>query len=250
MLTYTTIKNIPGYEKVKVNVYKMPIEKLQMNIKIFDEFLSSNKKFFVNNNKTSRMNRDCVKEMNDLLKDALNVNNNLHKNVEKPIDKPSENNYINNTNETKTTNKKVNTMKNLNSAEITANIEQLTNKVNELLERIAVLEGRNTEKPVIKKLRERKDEATKAEKKTETKNVEAPKKKTAVTDEKRELLNLQKKARIQENALTKKQMAEYTKLITEQCRKINKKIDKTDKPARSIAFVKARISCLKKARAI
>ena len=45
-------------------------------------------------------------------------------------------------------------------------------------------------------------------------------------------------------------MAQYTKLITEQCRKINKQIDKTDKSARSIAFVKARISCLKKARAI
>lgn len=246
MLTYTTIKNIPGYEKVKVNVYKMPIDKLQTNIKIFDDFINSNKKFFVNNTKTSRMNRDCVKEMNDLLKDALNVNNNLHKNSEKTIDKPSEINYINNTNETKTTNKKVNTMKNLNSAEITANIEQLTNKVNELLERIAVLEGRKTETHNFKKLRERKDEAPKAE----AKNVESPKKKTSVTDEKRELLNLQKKARIQENALTKKQMAQYTKLITEQCRKINKQIDKTDKSARSIAFVKARISCLKKARAI
>lgn len=245
MLTYTTIKNIPGYEKVKVNVYKMPIDKLQTNINIFDDFLNSNKKFFVNTTKTSRMNRDCVKEMNDLLKDALNVNDNLHKNSEKTIDKPSEINYINNTNETKTTNKKVNTMK-LNNTDITANIEQLTNKVNELLERIAVLEGRKNETHNFKKLREKKDEAPKAE----TKKVEAPKKKTAVTNEKRELLNLQKKARIQENALTKKQMAQYTKLITEQCRKINKQIDKTDKSARSIAFVKARISCLKKARAI
>lgn len=245
MLTYTNIKNIPGYEKVKVNVYKMPIEKLQMNIKIFDDFLNSNKKFFVNNTKTSRMNRDCVKEMNDLLKDALNVNNNLHKNSETTIYKPSKINYINNTNETKTTNKKANTMK-LNNTDITANIEQLTNKVNELLERIAVLEGRKTETHNFKKLREKKDEAPKVE----TKKVEAPKKKTIITNEKRELLNLQKKARFQENALTKKQMAEYTKLITEQCRKINKKIDKTDKYARSIAFVNARISCLKKARAI
>lgn len=100
MLTYTTIRNIPGYEKVKVNVYKMPIDKLQTNINIFDDFLNSNKKFFVNNTKTSRMNRDCVKEMNDLLKDALNVNDNLHKNSEKTIDKPSEINYINTTNET------------------------------------------------------------------------------------------------------------------------------------------------------
>lgn len=246
MLTYTTIRNIPGYEKVKVNVYKMPIDKLQTNINIFDDFLNSNKKFFVNNTKTSRMNRDCVKEMNDLLKDALNVNDNLHKNSEKTIDKPSEINYINNTNETTTKNSKGDKTMKLNNTDITANIEQLTNKVNELLERIAVLEGRKTETHNFKKLRERKDEAPKAE----TKKVEAPKKKTSVTDEKRELLNLQKKARIQENALTKKQMAQYTKLITEQCRKINKQIDKTDKSARSIAFVKARISCLKKARAI
>ena len=165
---------------------------------------------------------------------------------EKTIDKPSEINYINNTNETTTKNSKGDKTMKLNNTDITANIEQLTNKVNELLERIAVLEGRNTETHNFKKLREKKTEAPKAE----TKKVEAPKKKTSVTDEKRELLNLQKKARIQENALTKKQMAQYTKLITEQCRKINKKFDKTDKSARSIAFVKARISCLKKARAI
>ena len=184
--------------------------------------------------------KDYVKE------NARYVNKLLHKNSEKTIDKPSKNFYINNTNETTNKNSKGDKIMKLNNADISANIEQLTNKVNELLERIAVLEGRKTENHNFKKLRERKDEAPK----TETKKVEAPKKKTAVTNEKRELLKLQKKARIQENALTKKQMAQYTKLITEQCRKINKKIDKTDKSARSIAFVKARISCLKKARAI
>lgn len=172
---------------------------------------------------------------------------------EKTIDKPSEINYINNTNETTTKNSKGDKTMKLNNTDITANIEQLTNKVNELLERIAVLEGRKTENHNFKKLREKKsapNTSTKSEAPKAEKKVESPKKKTSVTNEKRELLNLQKKARLQENALTKKQMAEYTKLITEQCRKINKKIDKTDKSARSIAFVKARISCLKKARAI
>lgn len=183
--------------------------------------------------------KDYVKE------NARYVNKLLHKNVEKTIDKPSKINYINNTNETKTTNSKGDKTMKLNNAEISANIEQLTDKVNELLERIAILEGRKTETHNFKKLREKKEEAPKAE----PKKVAAPKK-TAVTAEKRELLKLQKKARIQENALTKKQMAQYTKLITEQCRKINKKFDKTDKSARSIAFVKARIYCLKKARAI
>ena len=55
----------------------------------------------------------------------------------------------------------------LNNADISANIEQLTNKVNELLERIAVLEGRKTETHNFKKLRERKEAP-----KTETKDLE------------------------------------------------------------------------------
>jgi hypothetical protein len=192
--------------------------------------------------------KDYVKE------NARYVNKLLHKNVEKTIDKPSEINYINNTNETTTKNSKGDKTMKLNNAEISANIEQLTNKVNELLERIAVLEGRKTETHNFKKLRERKDAPSPSTKdeapKTETKKVEAPKKKTAVTNEKQELMKLQKKARESEKTLTKKQMGEYTKLITEQCREINKTIAKTDKSARSMAFVKARISCLKKARAI
>ena len=132
--------------------------------------------------------------------------------------------------------KKVNTMKNLNSAEITANIEQLTNKVNELLERIAVLEGRNTETHNFKKLRERKETP-----KTETKKVEAP------TD-KSEILKLQKKVRESEKTLTKKQLTQYNFFYGQEWRKINKTIDLNDKLARSMAFTKARLNCLKRAK--
>jgi hypothetical protein len=237
MLTYTTIKNVPGYEQFKTNLYNMPTERLQKNIKIFDDFLSSNKKFFMSSKKDSRMDRNCIKEYRNLLTEVLeNVNKKLPKNSNSTIDKPSENNYINNTNETKTTNKKVNTMKNLNSAEITANIEQLTNKVNELLERIAVLEGRKTETHNFKKLRERNPEP-----KTETKKVEAP------TD-KSEILKLQKKVREGEKTLTKKQLTQYNFFYGQEWRKINKTIDLNDKLARSMAFTKARLNCLKKAK--
>jgi hypothetical protein len=237
MLTYTTIKNVPGYEQFKTNLYNMPTERLQKNIKIFDDFLSSNKKFFMSSKKDSRMDRNCIKEYRNLLTEVLeNVNKKLPKNSNSTIDKPSEINYINNTNETKTTNKKVNTMKNLNSAEITANIEQLTNKVNELLERIAVLEGRKTENHNFKKLRERNPEP-----KTETKKVDAP------TD-KSEILKLQKKVREGEKTLTKKQLTQYNFFYGQEWRKINKTIDLNDKLARSMAFTKARLNCLKRAK--
>ena len=251
MLTYTNVKNMRGYDKFIKNLCNIPTERIEFNIKRFDDFLSSNKKFLVAKDKSSRMNRECVKEYRNLLNDAIEtrfpqcvkenetrfVNNNLHKNSETTIDKPSEINYINNTNETKTTNKKVNTMKNLNSAEITANIEQLTNKVNELLERIAVLEGRKTETHNFKKLRERKEETPK----TETKKVEAP------TD-KSEILKLQKKVREGEKTLTKKQLTQYNFFYGQEWRKINKTIDLNDKLARSMAFTKARLNCLKKAK--
>ena len=123
MLTYTTIKNIPGYNTLEAKSSMWSKTKLEKNIKIFDDFLNSNKKFFMNYNKTSRMNRDCVKELRDLLKSNLdwnnmtyeqkqsyynanetNVNENLPKKSPKTIAKPKKNNYIKTTNETKTTN--------------------------------------------------------------------------------------------------------------------------------------------------
>lgn len=123
MLTYTTIKNIPGYNTLEAKSSMWSKTKLEKNIKIFDDFLNSNNEFFINYDNTSRMNRDCVKEFRDLLKHNLdwknmtyeqkqsyfnaketNVNENLPKKSPKTIDKPKKNNYINNTNETTTTN--------------------------------------------------------------------------------------------------------------------------------------------------
>ena len=248
MLTYTNVKNIPGYNLVKTNIYNMPIEKLQKNIKKFDDFLSSNKKFLVSNKKDCRMNRDCVKECKNMFVEALEtrfpqcvkekeasfVNKNLRSNL---LTKPKNNAKFNSLNETNNNNSKGDiTMKNLNSAEITANIEQLTNKVNELLERIAVLEGRKTETHNFKKLRERKEAP-----KTETKKVAAP-------TEKSEILKLQKKVREGEKTLTKKQLTQYNFFYGQEWRKINKTIDLNDKLARSMAFTKARLNCLKKAK--
>ena len=71
MLTYTTIKNVPGYEQFKTNIYNMPIERLQNNISIFDKFLSSNKKFFVGKPGKSRMNRNCIKEFKNMLTEVI-----------------------------------------------------------------------------------------------------------------------------------------------------------------------------------
>ena len=161
---------------------------------------------------------------------------------EKSVAKPKKINYINNTNETTTNNSKgettmENTMEN--------KINELLTLVKHLNARIESLELGN--RPQIKKLREKKEEAPK---KAVKKIVKKTAEKTSVTSEKQELMNLQKKAREGEKTLSKKQMAQYTKLITEQCRTINKKFDKADKSARSMAFVKARISCLKQARAI
>lgn len=122
MITYTTIKDIPGYNTLAAKSSMWSKTKLEKNIKIFDDFLNSNKKFFMSHDKTSRMNMDCVKELRDLLKTNLdwnnmtyeqkqsyynanetNINKNLPKKSPKPIAKPKKNNYINNTNETKTT---------------------------------------------------------------------------------------------------------------------------------------------------
>lgn len=123
MITYTTLKNIPGYNTLAAKSGMWSKTKLEKNIKIFDDFLNSNKKFFMNHDKTRRMNRDCIKELRDLLKSNLdwnnmtyeqkqsyynanetNVNENLPKKSPKTIAKPKKINYINTTNETKITN--------------------------------------------------------------------------------------------------------------------------------------------------
>ena len=177
-----------------------------------------------------------------------NVTKDLHKSNTKSIDKDKEINYINNTKkaakqQSLTSNKKVNTMKNnytLTNTDITNNIIQLTNKVNELLERIAVLESR-TVKPVIKPLKGAAEEV-KNEIKTSTKKVEQKKNKRNP-----EIVKLQKKAKEMKEKMTKNQLAIYGKLWGKKWQSVNKSIDLNKKEERSMAFAKGRIECAKKA---
>lgn len=176
-----------------------------------------------------------------------NVTKDLHKSDTKSIDKDKEINYITNTKkaakqQSPTTNKKVNTMKNNNTLtndDIINNIYQLTDKVNELLERIKVLEGN---KPVIKPLKGAKEEVKKEEVKkdikTVAKNVEPKKNKRNP-----EIVKLQKKAKEMKEKMTKKQLSAYTQLWSKEWHIVNKKIDINDKAARSLAFAKGRIKC-------
>lgn len=159
------------------------------------------------------------------------------------LTKQNNNAKLYNTNETINHSNRRNTMK-LNTTEITANIEQLTNKVNELLERIAVLEGRKAETHNFKKLRERNHEEAPKSVKVEPKKVV----KKANKEQKAEIVKLQKKAQEGKKLLTKKQLAQYTRLWHAKWQEVNKTIDINDKAARSLAFAKGRISCLKKAR--
>ena len=170
---------------------------------------------------------------------------------EKTIDKPSNNCYINGINETTTNNSKQETKtmaKNNNTLtkiETTANIAQLTDAVNKIMERLDALEAKNVApKHEFKKLRETAEEVKK-----ETKKVKkVAKVKTANKEQKAEIVKLQKKAQEGKKSLTKKQLAQYTRMWHAKWQEINKKIDINDKAARSLAFAKGRIACLKKAR--
>ena len=127
----------------------------------------------------------------------------------------------------------------LNTTEITANIAQLTDVVNKMLSRLTALESKNVAPKQFKKLRETAEEVKK-----ETKKVA----KKANKEQKAEIVKLQKKAQEGKKSLTKKQLAQYTRMWHAKWQEINKKIDINDKAARSLAFAKGRISCLKKAR--
>ena len=70
----------------------------------------------------------------------------------------------------------------------------------------------------------------------------------ACKEGKSEILKLQKKVREGEKTLTKKQLTQYNFFYGQEWRKINKTIDLNDKLARSMAFTKARLNCLKKAK--
>lgn len=183
-----------------------------------------------------------------------NVTKDLHKSDTKSIDKDKEINYITNTkkaakHQSPTTTKKVNTMKNnitLNNTDIINNIVQLTDKVNELLERIKVLEG---SKPVIKPLKGAKEEVKKEEVKKDIKTVAKkvePKKNKRNT----EIIKLQKKAKEMKENMTKNQLAIYGKLWGKKWQFVNKSIDLNKKEERSMAFAKGRIECAKKAMSL
>ena len=162
---------------------------------------------------------------------------------EKTIDKPQKKNYICNTNKTTNNSKQeTKTMKNTNTLtkiETTANIAQLTDAVNKILLRLDALEAKNVAPKQFRKLRETAEEVKK-----ETKKVA----KKANKEQKAEIVKLQKKAQEGKKSLTKKQLAQYTRMWHAKWQEINKKIDINDKAARSLAFAKGRISCLKKAR--
>ena len=257
MLTYTTIKNIPGYEDYQRAVCNMPIERLQKNITKFNDFLGSNKKFLFNNDKSSRMNRDCAKEFLNMLNEAIEnrfpqcvkekeasfVSKKLPENL---LKEPNKNTIFNSLNETKTTNSKGDNSMN-------KKIDELLTLVKNLTDRVAELETKQTA-PRFKKLREHKEEPktekiVKVEKKVEApKAPKAPKVKTANKEQKAEIVKLQKKAQAGKKTLTAKQMAQYKRLWHAKWQEVNKTIDINDKAARSLAFAKGRISCLKKAR--
>lgn len=259
MLTYTTIKNVPDYELLKTNILNMPIERIQKNIKIFDDFLSSNKKFFVAKNKSARMNRDCTKEFRNFLADAIKsrlpqcvkenetsfVNKKLPSNPLTKQSKKAKFNSLNETNnskqETKTMTKNTNT---LTKIETTANIAQLTEAVNKILERLDALESKNVSpKHEFKKLRETAEEVKK-----ETKKVKKEVKvKTANKEQKAEIMKLQKKAQEMKDKMTKNQLSIYGKLWSKKWQSVNKSIDIKKKDERSMAFAKGRIECAKKA---
>lgn len=174
---------------------------------------------------------------------------------EKSVAKQKTNCYINGINETKTTNSKqeTKTMKKntntliteLDNTMLTSNVAQLTDAVNKILVRLDALEAKNVApKQEFKKLRETAEEVKK-----ETKKVKkVAKVKTANKEQKAEIVKLQKRAQAGKKALTKKQLAQYTRMWHAKWQEINKTIDINDKAARSLAFAKGRISCLKKAR--
>lgn len=239
MLTYTTIKNVPGYENFKKAICNMPIERLQKNIKIFDEFLSSNKKFFISSKKDARMNRNCIKEYRNLLNDTIEtrvpncvkenetrfMNKNLHSNL---LTTPAKKAKFNSLNETNNTNSKGDKTMKKNTQ-----IEELTTLVKHLTARIEMLE--KGERPKFKKLRERSEQKVEPKKKA-TKNPQ-------VTE-------LQKKAKEMKGKMTKNQLSVYGKLWSKKWQFVNKSIDITKKDERSMAFAKGRIECAKKAMAL
>lgn len=177
------------------------------------------------------------------------------KNLHSPIlTKPKNVSKLPITNETTNTNSKGDkTMKKntnkliteLDNTMLTSNVAQLTDAVNKILLRLDALESKNVApKHEFKKLRETAEEVKKNVKKVK----KVVKVKNANKEQKAEIVKLQKRAQEGKKSLTKKQLAQYTRMWHAKWQEINKKIDINDKAARSLAFAKGRISCLKKAR--
>ena len=148
--------------------------------------------------------------------------------------------------ETKTMAKNTNKLTTeLDDTMLTSNVAQLTDAVNKILVRLDALEAKNVApKHEFKKLRETAEEVKK-----ETKKVKkVAKVNTANAEQKAEIVKLQKKAQAGKKTLTAKQMAQYKRLWHAKWQEVNKTIDINDKAARSLAFAKGRIACLKKAR--
>ena len=130
-------------------------------------------------------------------------------------------------------------MAKINNATIMANIEQLTNAVNKIIDRLDALESKNVAPKQFKKLRETAEEVKKETKKVAKKKV-ANKKNPQV-------LKLQKRAAEMKESMTKAQLAAYTKMWSKKWSQVNKSIDINKKEERSMAFAKGRIECAKNA---
>lgn len=197
---------------------------------------------------TSKLLDEYHKNVEKRCEELRNVKNKLHTNI---LTKPNtitkfgiSNKTTNNSTGDKTMAKKnSNETTTLNTTEITANIAQLTDVVNKMLARLTALESKNVEPKQFKKLRETAEEVKK-----ETKKVAKKVSNKANKEQKAEIVKLQKRAQEGKKSLTKKQLAQYTRMWHAKWQEINKKIDINDKAARSLAFAKGRISCLKKAR--
>ena len=95
MKTYTHLKEFNEYDKFVNNLSNMPIERLQTNLNVYQAFLNSKKKFFIGKDKKSRMDRNCVNELVELLTDFV-IEKTEKDNIQ-PIANESKNSYINDT---------------------------------------------------------------------------------------------------------------------------------------------------------
>lgn len=183
--------------------------------------------------------------VNKYIKGYVNVNKDLHTSNEKSIDNDKEINYIKNTKNLTTPNKKETTMtKNINTR-----LNELTEAVKMILNHIDVLEERitNDKKMVIKPL---KGATKKVEKeiKKEIKTVAPVKKVIKKKDPK--IVKLQKQALEMKSNMTKDQLSIYKKLWSKKWQYVNKTIDLSKKAERSMAFANGRIECAKKVMAL